>query len=114
MLFRSFPNEHAVYLHDTPTRNLFANARRAYSHGCVRVDQPFKLAEIVLGRDNGWSEERVKKLIGTGNKTINLPQQLDVHIQYFTAFVDDDGQLQLRDDIYGYSRRLRAAMGLQG
>ena len=59
-------------------------------------------------------EERVKKLIGTGNKTINLPQQLDVHIQYFTAFVDDDGQLQLRDDIYGYSRRLKAAMGLQG
>ena len=109
-----FPNEHAVYLHDTPTRGLFANARRAYSHGCVRVDQPFKLAEIVLGRENGWPEERVKKLIGTGNKTINLPQELGVHLQYFTAFVDEKGQLQLRDDIYGYSRRLRAAMGLQG
>ncbi len=107
-----FPNEHAVYLHDTPSRSLFANPRRAYSHGCVRVDMPFKLAEIVLGKDNGWSEERVKKLIGTGNKTIHLPKQIDVHIEYFTTFVDDAGKLQLREDIYGYSRKLRAAMGL--
>ncbi len=109
-----FPNEHAVYLHDTPSRALFSQARRAYSHGCVRVDLPFKFAEIVLGRDNGWTEERVKKLIGTGNRTIPLPKHIDVHIEYFTAFVDADGQLQLRDDIYGYSRRLRAAMGLTG
>lgn len=107
-----FPNQHAVYLHDTPTRNLFSATRRAYSHGCVRVDQPFKLAEIVLGKENGWNEQRVKKLIGTGNKTIQLPQHLDVHLEYFTAFVDDSGKLQLREDIYGYSRRLKSVMGL--
>ena len=107
-----FPNEHAVYLHDTPSRGLFSATRRAYSHGCVRVDQPFKLAEIVLGKDNGWNEQRVKKLIGTGNKTIPLPQHLDVHLEYFTAFVDEDGKLQLRDDIYGYSRKLKAVMGV--
>ena len=107
-----FPNEHAVYLHDTPSRSLFANPRRAYSHGCVRVDMPFKLAEVVLGKENGWSEDRVKKLIGTGNRTINLPSQIDVHIEYFTVFVDDEGKLQTREDIYGHSRRLKTAMGL--
>jgi murein L,D-transpeptidase YcbB/YkuD len=107
-----FPNEHAVYLHDTPSRALFNTARRAFSHGCVRVDMPFKFAEIVLGKDHGWNEERVKKLIGTGNKTIQLPQHIDIHIEYFTAFVDDAGNLQTREDIYGYSRRLKAAMGL--
>ncbi len=109
-----FPNEHAVYLHDTPSRSLFANPRRAYSHGCVRVDQPFKFAEILLGTGNGWNEDRVKKLIGKGNRTIQLPRHIDIHIEYFTAFVDEAGQLQMREDIYGYSRKLKAAMGLAG
>ena len=109
-----FPNQHAVYLHDTPSRSLFKNDKRAYSHGCVRVDQPFKLAEIVLGKENGWSEERVRKMVGTGNKTVQLPHHIDIHIGYFTAFVDDDGKLQLREDIYGYSRKLKTALGLEG
>ena len=109
-----FPNEHAVYLHDTPSRHLFGTERRAYSHGCVRVDKPFSLAEAVLGRQNGWSEERVKKMIGGGERTIHLGQPLPIHIQYFTAYVDETGRLQLRDDIYGYSARVRAALGLNG
>lgn len=109
-----FPNEHAVYLHDTPTRGLFNTTRRAFSHGCVRVDQPFKFAEIVLGKANGWSEDKVRRLIGGKNQTIPLPRQIDIHIEYFTAFVDDDGKLQTREDIYGYSRRVKAALGLVG
>lgn len=109
-----FPNEHAVYLHDTPSRHLFGTERRAYSHGCVRVDKPFGLAEAVLGRQNGWSEERVKKMIGGGERTIHLGQPLPIHIEYFTAYVDETGRLQLRDDIYGYSARVRAALGLNG
>ena len=109
-----FPNEHAVYLHDTPSRGLFANAKRAYSHGCVRVDQPFALAEVVLGRDNGWTQDRVRRMVGGGEKTVQLPKHLPIHIEYFTAFVDDAGKMQLRDDIYGYSRKLRVAMGLEG
>jgi L,D-transpeptidase YcbB len=109
-----FPNSYSVYLHDTPSRSLFADDRRAFSHGCVRVDQPFKLAEVVLGRDNGWSEDRVKRLVGRGERSINLPHPLPVHIVYFTAFVDEYGKLQLRDDIYGYSQRVRAALGLKG
>jgi murein L,D-transpeptidase YcbB/YkuD len=109
-----FPNNYSVYMHDTPSRSLFADDRRAFSHGCVRVDQPFKLAELVLGRDKGWSEDRVKRLIGRGERSINLPRPMPVHIVYFTAFVDESGRLQVRDDIYGYSQRVRTALGLKG
>lgn len=105
-----FPNEHAVYLHDTPSRNLFGNAKRAYSHGCVRVDQPFALAEIVLGQ--GWTQERVKKLKGGGERTVRMPKPLPIHIGYFSAFVDESGKLQLREDIYGYSQKVKAALGV--
>lgn len=107
-----FPNEHAVYLHDTPQKSLFAPSRRAFSHGCVRVDQPFELAELVLGKDNGWTAERIEKLIGGPNRAIRLPKVLPIHIEYFTAWVDENGKLQLRDDVYGYSRKMKLALGL--
>ncbi|HEY1736454.1 MAG TPA: L,D-transpeptidase family protein, partial [Methylovirgula sp.] len=71
-----FPNPYSVYLHDTPSRNLFSASKRAFSHGCVRVDNPFGLAETVLGPDSGWPEERVKKLVGGGERYINLPEPL--------------------------------------
>ena len=109
-----FPNQHAVYLHDTPSRALFANERRAFSHGCVRVDQPFKLAEVLLGRENGWSEERVRGMVGGGERTVYLPKPLPIHIMYFTATADESGNIQLKEDIYGYSRRVKAALGLEG
>ncbi len=109
-----FPNDFAVYMHDTPLRKLFASAKRAFSHGCVRVDDPFRFAETVLGRANGWSEQRVKKMIGGKERYIYLPKPLPVHLEYFTAFVDKSGELQLRDDVYGYSRRVKAALGLEG
>ena len=108
-----FPNQHSVYLHDTNARALFGKDKRAFSHGCVRVDQPFKLAEIVLGKANGWSEARVKRLIGGNERTINLPEPMPIHIAYFTAFVDEEGGLQLRDDIYGYSAKVRQALSLK-
>jgi L,D-transpeptidase YcbB len=109
-----FPNDFSVYMHDTPMRKLFASAKRAFSHGCVRVDDPFRFAETVLGRNNGWSEQRVKKLIGGKERYVYLPKPLPVYLEYFTAFVDESGELQLRDDVYGYSRRVKAALGLQG
>jgi L,D-transpeptidase YcbB len=109
-----FPNDFSVYMHDTPLRKLFASAKRAFSHGCVRVDDPFRFAETVLGRNNGWSEQRVKKLIGGKERYVYLPKPLPVYLEYFTAFVDESGELQLRDDVYGYSRRVKAALGLQG
>jgi murein L,D-transpeptidase YcbB/YkuD len=108
-----FPNEHSVYLHDTPSRHLFAHAKRAYSHGCVRVDQPFAFAETVLGREEGWSEDRLKKMIGDKERTVRLSTPLPIHIQYFTVSVEESGQLRVRDDIYGHSRKLRAALGFE-
>ncbi len=105
-----FPNEHAVYLHDTPARGLFANDLRAFSHGCVRVEAPFKLAEIVLGRDNGWSEGRLRGLIGKGETTVRLTQPLPVHLAYFTHWVGENGQMQARPDLYGFHRRVREAL----
>ncbi len=109
-----FPNDFAVYLHDTPSRGLFAASRRAFSHGCMRVQEPFALAEAVLGPGGGWLEERVRRLIGGSERYINLAKPLPIHIEYFTAYVDEYGRLQLRDDLYGYSARVRAALGLNG
>ena len=109
-----FPNNFSVYLHDTPSRGLFAATRRAFSHGCMRVDDPFALAEAVLGPGSGWTEERVKKLIGDNERYIYLKAPLPIHIEYFTAFVDDYGRLQQREDLYGYSARVRHELGLGG
>jgi murein L,D-transpeptidase YcbB/YkuD len=108
-----FPNRFSVYLHDTNARALFGKTERALSHGCVRVDEPLSLAEAVLGRDHGWTEARLARMVGGDERTINLPHPLPVHIDYFTAFVDQHGELHLRDDVYGYSARVRAALGLQ-
>ena len=107
-----FPNDYSVYLHDTPSRALFAEDKRAFSHGCVRVDDPFQFAETVLGK--GWSEARVKGLIGGKERYVFLPKPLPVHLEYFTTYVDSSGRVQLRDDIYGYSHRVKTALGLEG
>lgn len=106
-----FPNQHAVYLHDTPNRSLFSASKRDFSHGCVRVDDPFRLADAVLP---DWSQDRLKKLIGKGERTIRLPEKLPVHLAYFTAFVDDGGTYRTLPDLYGYDAPMRAALGLPG
>jgi murein L,D-transpeptidase YcbB/YkuD len=107
-----FPNDFSVYLHDTPSRNLFSASHRAFSHGCMRVDAPFALAEAVLGPGSGWSESRVRRLIGGSERYINLTKPLPIHIEYFTAYVDEGGRIALRPDLYGYSARVRKALGL--
>ncbi|MGQ4273513.1 L,D-transpeptidase family protein [Terrihabitans sp. B22-R8] len=109
-----FPNEHAVYLHDTPNRGLFANAQRAYSHGCVRVQDPFALADVLL-EDSDWNSARMKKLIGaSGERRINLAHRVPIHLVYFTAEAGPDGNLVTRPDIYGHDRRMKSAMALHG
>ncbi|AMJ61747.1 L,D-transpeptidase family protein [Bosea sp. PAMC 26642] len=107
-----FPNDHAVYLHDTPNRRLFVNERRAFSHGCVRVDNPFLLADQVLGPE--WTHERLKKLIGSGERRINLPAPLAIHLVYNTHEVAADGSLIIREDIYGFHRLVRQALEQRG
>lgn len=103
-----FPNDHAVYLHDTPSRGLFANARRAYSHGCVRVQNPFALASAV----SGLGEGRLRGMVGGGERRLDLTGDVHVHLAYFTTEVGADGALVMREDIYGHNRRVKALLGL--
>ncbi|MBF9234775.1 L,D-transpeptidase family protein [Microvirga alba] len=106
-----FPNQHAVYLHDTPNRSLFAAGKRAFSHGCVRVEQPFQLAEEILGQESTWSEQKLRGLIGKGERYVNLRTPLPVHLTYFTLAVDEHGVMKTFDDLYGIDRKVRAALG---
>lgn len=107
-----FPNQHAVYLHDTPNRNLFSAAKRAFSHGCVRVDKPFELAEAVMGKDSKWNGKRLRSLIGKGERTVFLPKPLPVHLAYFTLTIDDKGNLKSFPDLYGLDQKVRTALNL--
>lgn len=109
-----FPNRHDVYLHDTPTKHLFAQSVRAYSHGCMRVRDPLKLAEIILSNDKGWTRAQVDKQANSGpdNTEIKLTTPIPIHITYFTAWVDDDGKLQTVADIYGHEARVH--LGIEG
>jgi len=109
-----FPNDFSVYMHDTPSRGLFSARRRAFSHGCMRVQEPFALAEAILGPDSGWSQARLRRLIGASERYVTLKTPLPIHIEYFTAFVDEYGRLQQREDIYGHSAKLRRALGWGG
>jgi len=101
-----FPNDHSVYLHDTPARELFSEDMRALSHGCIRVEDAMRLAELVLG----WPESRINAAIGGRERTVFLPQPLPIHIEYFTDFVDEDGILQERPDVYGLTRKVAGTL----
>ena len=109
-----FPNKHAIYFHDTPSKHLFKKKARAYSHGCMRVRDPLKFAEVLLGHDKGWGRRKIDRLISAGpkNNQISLNTKVPVHVMYFTAWVDDVGRLSLFKDIYGHEKRVR--MGLEG
>lgn len=107
-----FPNNHAVYLHDTPNRSLFGNEFRALSHGCVRVDKPFAFAEKLLSTSLGYSEGFLRGMIGRGERMVRLPRKIPVHLSYFTVFVDAEGRLQERRDLYGHDARVRSALQL--
>ncbi len=109
-----FPNKHAVYMHDTPTKNLFNASQRTFSHGCMRVRNPLKFAEVLLAYDKGWSESRVVSLVKNGprNNHVNIESKIPVHMTYFTAWVDDDGTVKTWPDVYGHEKRIQ--MGLEG
>jgi murein L,D-transpeptidase YcbB/YkuD len=107
-----FPNAHAVYLHDTPGRHLFRNETRAYSSGCVRVDQPFALAEQLLLKKQGFSERQLRAMVGGGERTIKLTETVPVHLAYFTLSVDAAGVLVRKPDLYGHDARIRRALSL--
>jgi L,D-transpeptidase YcbB len=108
----AFPNKHLVYMHDTPTKNLFNKSTRAYSHGCVRVRDPVRLAEVLLEEDKGWPTEKVDDLVenGPGDNQIDVERRIEVHATYFTAWVDENGETQMAGDVYGHEKRIKQAL----
>ncbi|VAW11145.1 hypothetical protein MNBD_ALPHA09-904 [hydrothermal vent metagenome] len=107
-----FPNEHAVYLHDTPARSLFRPVSRAFSAGCVRVKNPMEFAEILLKQD-GWNRKRIDRAVASRkNQGVNLKAEIYVQLAYWTAYVDENGELQYRDDVYGRDKLLAKALEL--
>jgi murein L,D-transpeptidase YcbB/YkuD len=107
-----FPNKHDIYMHDTPQRELFEKTVRTFSHGCVRVQNPGRFAEVLLEEDRGWSAARVRDMMAQGgNVEVTLTKQIPVHIAYFTMVASEDGQVRSFPDIYGHDKRVAAALG---
>ena len=108
-----FPNSHSVYLHDTPSRTLFGRDQCAFSHGCIRVENPLTLGEVLLRMDGqDWDKTRIQTVIDTEKITrVNLNTPLPVMLLYWTVNVTDNkGTVMFKQDIYGRDKRLLAAL----
>jgi L,D-transpeptidase YcbB len=109
----NFPNKFLVYQHDSNQKYLFGKDQRDDSHGCMRVQDPLKYAEVLLSivrPGEGYTEDRIHRMFGNNEVNIQFPTSIPVHLTYQTAFVDDGGKLQFRDDIYGRDRALLAVL----
>jgi murein L,D-transpeptidase YcbB/YkuD len=107
-----FPNKHSVYLHDTPSKSLFNASERDFSHGCIRLRNPLTLAQLLLDEDRGTGTFDVKRLVrrGPGSNQIQLDTPMPIHIGYFTAWADADGNVTFYKDVYGHERRIDLAL----
>ncbi|MGH7246641.1 MAG: L,D-transpeptidase family protein, partial [Pseudomonadota bacterium] len=109
----NFPNKFLVYQHDTPDKYMFGYARRAFSHGCMRTQDPVKYAVVLLSLvrpQDHYTEARIKSMYGPNEINIDFPAPIPVHVTYQTAFVDHAGKLEFRDDIYGRDREVLALL----
>nr|MBX2840689.1 L,D-transpeptidase family protein [Flammeovirgaceae bacterium] len=107
----NLPNNWSIYLHDTPSKSYFQRTHRAYSHGCVRVKDPRDLAAAVLNSSGDWNRSEIDEVINSGaTKEIGVKDHVNVYIVYMTAFIDSDGNLQLREDVYGRDREINNAL----
>jgi L,D-transpeptidase YcbB len=104
-----FPNEHNIYMHDTPNRELFEKDARAFSHGCVRVQNPREFAAVILGWDPDTIDEKIDS---KKSQTVKLPQKVPVHLAYFTAWPDDMGRIAYYSDLYGRDAAMDAARNM--
>lgn len=111
----NFPNKHTVYMHDTNVRQLFEQPSRPFSHGCMRVREPRRMAEILLKEDKGWDAAKIADLIANGpsNNEVPIDRKIGVHVTYFTAWLDEQGALQTARDVYGHERRISQALAGQ-
>jgi murein L,D-transpeptidase YcbB/YkuD len=100
-----FPNKYSVYLHDTPFKRLFKYRKRAYSHGCIRLERPNDLLKTIAQEDRKVDYTIAKEILSDIEKTdMDLSKKIPVHIVYLTSWIDDDGKIQFRDDVYRYDR----------
>jgi len=97
-----FPSQFSVYLHDTPVRSLFQKTQRDFSSGCIRIEKPIELASLLLKSEPRWTQEKILDTIQSGKtQVIWLSEKIPVHLSYWTAWVDENGTIHFRDDIYG-------------
>jgi len=109
-----FPNSFNIYFHDTPAKSLFEKDKRAYSHGCIRLKEPEKMANYVLRDQPEWTSQRIEEAMNAGKeKFVKVKDPIPVLITYYTAWVDEKGQLNFREDIYGHDTDLATKMFLQ-
>jgi L,D-transpeptidase YcbB len=108
----TFPSQHTIFMHDTVDKWMFAQSTRTLSHGCLRLRNPMRMAELVLAEDKGWDAERVEKTMSDGprNNEIVIEHKIPMHLVYFTAWVDDDGKVRTFGDIYGHEKRITLAL----
>ncbi|RYZ48926.1 MAG: hypothetical protein EOO14_21435, partial [Chitinophagaceae bacterium] len=108
-----FPNSFNIYFHDTPAKSLFSQDKRAYSHGCIRLSDPEKMAQYLLRNNSEWTPEKISAAMNSGDeKYVKLQKPVPVIISYYTAWVDDAGLLNFRDDIYSHDEDLMKKMFL--
>jgi murein L,D-transpeptidase YcbB/YkuD len=101
-----FPNNFDVYLHDTPADQLFASTTRSFSHGCVRVEKPYELAQWVLAGQKDWTPERIQAAMRAGREQhVALKDAIPVYLVYATSWVEPDGRVSFRQDIYGHDAK---------
>jgi murein L,D-transpeptidase YcbB/YkuD len=106
-----FPNRHNIYLHDTPSKHLFKQSTRSFSHGCIRVQYPLDFATFILRHTSGWTRDKIDQTVASGaRKVVNLPQSIPVHLTYLTNWVNQDGSVYFRKDIYGRDKLLSEAL----
>jgi murein L,D-transpeptidase YcbB/YkuD len=107
-----FPNKHAVYMHDTPSKALFEKPMRAFSHGCMRIRNPLEFAKLLL-KDQGYNDARIEQTLAVvTDQHVPLKKKIPVHITYFTVWVDENGTLNGYQDVYGHDGNVRVAMKL--
>ncbi|MCS3801513.1 murein L,D-transpeptidase [Niastella sp. OAS944] len=106
-----FPNSFDIYLHDTPAKSLFSKDKRAFSHGCIRLADAKKMAEYLLRNDPDWDVAKIDEAMNSKEqKVVKLKNKAEVFITYYTAWVDEEGRLNFRDDVYGHDKKVKAQL----
>ena len=106
-----FPNSYDVYLHDTPSRSLFNQTQRDFSHGCIRVEKPIALATYLMRQNGRWNQKAIEAALDEGTeRAIYLPRPIAIHLLYWTAWADEDGRIEFRADIHDVDPALTAAL----